>query len=216
MSIAATEHAHYFNSIPAALREAPTGRGDWMQTYTGRAYFPHDPRPEEVHIEDIAHGLSMQCRYAGQCDRPYCTAEHSWFVSYMVERRNALAGLMHDAPETYLNDMVRPVKVGLPEYYVLELKNWKVIAYRFGLPVTLPHDVHQADNAILFSERDQNMKPPPYAWKLPDPGYRVKLHFWSAKKAEKMFLRRYRELTGTQTRWERFMEGFWGPTRSPV
>lgn len=35
--------------------------GDWMQTYTGRQFWPIDPRPEEIEIEDIAHALSMMC-----------------------------------------------------------------------------------------------------------------------------------------------------------
>ena len=39
------------------------GRGDWMQTATGRQFWPMDPRPHEVFIEDIAHALSMICRF---------------------------------------------------------------------------------------------------------------------------------------------------------
>src|SRR5487761_1741512 len=47
-------------------------KGDWIATFTGRAFWPLDPRPEDVVIEDIAHALSMLCRYGGHCRRFYC------------------------------------------------------------------------------------------------------------------------------------------------
>src|ERR1700693_75116 len=52
-------------------------KGDWIQTFTGRQFWPLDPRPEEVCIEDIAHGLSNECRFAGQCRSFYSVAQHS-------------------------------------------------------------------------------------------------------------------------------------------
>lgn len=58
--------------------------GDWMQTYTGRAFWPLDPRVDEIYIDDIAHSLSMQCRYAGHCLRFYSVAEHSVWCALMV------------------------------------------------------------------------------------------------------------------------------------
>ncbi len=39
--------------------------GDWIQTYTGKQFWPLDPRPEDVDIEDIANALSNLGRYAG-------------------------------------------------------------------------------------------------------------------------------------------------------
>jgi hypothetical protein len=183
-------------------REAPKGRGDWMQTYTGQAFFPADPRPEEICIEDIAHALSLLCRYGGHCDRFYSVAEHSYWVSYMVPPEHALKALMHDAPEGYLVDVPRPAKVLLGDYRELEGRIWYAICAAFNLSPVMPDEVHEADNAILFSERDQNMAPPPYAWKLPDPGYRIKVKQWGPAKAERMFLKRWRELTNQQTWWE--------------
>ena len=32
--------------------------GAWIQTVTGKQFWPMDARPEEVDIEDIAHALS--------------------------------------------------------------------------------------------------------------------------------------------------------------
>lgn len=95
----------------------------WMGTYTGGKFWPLAPRPQDVNIEDIAHALSMICRYGGHCVRFYSVAEHSVLVSEAVERlareahyserdvaHTALCALIHDAPEAYLGDMIRPLK----------------------------------------------------------------------------------------------------------
>ena len=46
--------------------------GGWMQVYSGGKFYPLDPRPEEIFIEDIAHSLSLLCRYVGHINRFYC------------------------------------------------------------------------------------------------------------------------------------------------
>lgn len=48
--------------------------GDWIQTYTNKQFWPLDPRPEDVCIEDIAHALSLQCRFTGHVREFYSTA----------------------------------------------------------------------------------------------------------------------------------------------
>ena len=58
--------------------------GDWIQTFTGRQFWPLDPHVDEIYIEDIAHSLSMQCRFTGHSLRFYSVAEHSVLVSYAV------------------------------------------------------------------------------------------------------------------------------------
>lgn len=60
---------------------ARVSRGDWMQTYTGRRFYPLDPRPDEIDPEDIAHALSLLCRYGGHVDRFYSVAEHCVLMS---------------------------------------------------------------------------------------------------------------------------------------
>jgi hypothetical protein len=37
----------------------------YLSTYTGKKFYPYDPRPEQICIEDIAHGLSMLCDSLG-------------------------------------------------------------------------------------------------------------------------------------------------------
>src|ERR1700724_2684254 len=83
--------------------------GGWQQTFTGRRFYPLSPRVEDVCIEDIAHALSNICRYGGHCREFYSVAQHCNMVSdWMPEFK--LEGLLHDSPEAYIGDMVRPVK----------------------------------------------------------------------------------------------------------
>lgn len=143
-----------------------TRKGNWMQTYSGKAFYPFDLRDEDFCIEDIAHALAMLCRYGGHCKRFYSVAEHCVLLSHEVPLRDALAGLMHDATEAYLVDMPRPIKVGFPQYKEMEAKLWVGIARKFGLAEELPATVKQADNDMLWHECAAIMGPIPdgHSW----------------------------------------------------
>lgn len=135
-----------------------------MQTYTGRQYWPLDPRPDEVHLEDIAHHLSMLCRYNGACERFYSVAEHSVNVMFLVPPELHLAALLHDATEAYLGDMIRPIKRNSPEYVAVEKLNHAVICERFGIDPSDCEVIKQADSAMLVAEAARLLKKPPADW----------------------------------------------------
>jgi uncharacterized protein len=128
-------------------------RGDWMQTFTGRRFYPLDPRPDEIDPADIAHALSLLCRYGGHVDRFYSVAEHCLLMSQAVAPEHALAALLHDATEAYVCDVPRPLKRQLARYREIEEQVWYAIAYRYRLDVDLPAEVKEADNRILLTER---------------------------------------------------------------
>lgn len=127
-------------------------RGTWMRTYTRGRYYPLDPRPEDISIEDIAHHLSMLCRYGGACPRFYSVAEHSYLMSFIVPRSLQLCALLHDGTEAYVNDLVRPVKHSIPQYMVIEDKNYTALAQRFDLPDPMPQAIKDADFAMFLAE----------------------------------------------------------------
>lgn len=172
-------------------------QGDWMQTYTGRQYWPCDPRPAEVFIEDIAHSLSLQCRYAGHCVLHYSVAEHSVHVARWLLANYgpvmALHGLMHDAPEAYCVDVPRPLKPSLANYKEIEERNWFAVAGRFGLSRELPDEVHEADNRIIADEL-VNMRPMAWHARFDNP-LGVKIGCWSPQSAEEEFLATFEALT---------------------
>lgn len=167
--------------------------GDWMQTYSGRKYWPMDPRPDEVHIEDIAHSLSLQCRFAGHCIQFYSVAEHSVHVARWLDKHygpvTAIHGLLHDATEAYCVDVPRPLKPSLTNYKQIEASNWVAIAKRFHLANELPAAVHEADNRIIADEL-VNLRPMAWHAQHNDP-LGVSIGRWSPEAAEDEFLAEY-------------------------
>lgn len=184
-----------------AANDNDNRRGDWMQTYTGRKFWPLDARQEDVDVADIAHALSMLCRYGGHSLKFYSVAEHSVHIARWLDGQNykpevALAGILHDATEAYLTDVPRPLKRSLPEYKEYEAVLWTVIAKAFGLTGyedDLPMIVHEADNRILSDEIRQNMKSMDWHAKHERP-LGVSLQFWSPERAEKEFLTTFSDL----------------------
>lgn len=140
-------------------------RGNWMQTIGGRAFYPLDPRPEDIDIEDIAHALSFVCRFGGHCTSFYSVAEHCVRVSDAIEaavgtREEVFAGLMHDAAEAYIGDMVWPLKQAteIRGYKAIERLVEVAIFWKFGLPLELPPIVKRFDLILLSTEKRDLMR----------------------------------------------------------
>ena len=180
-----------------SLRERIFGRGMFMETFSGGIYYPASPHASEVRLIDIAHHLSMICRYTGACNHFYSVAEHSIHVSYCVPPEHALAGLLHDAAEAYVTDMGRPLKKAplMFGYRTYEQRNHCAIMERFGLPINLPDCVHYADNAVLLAERAALMYPTGRHWPIPAVAADIVIHEWTPEQSEKAFLDRFYELT---------------------
>jgi hypothetical protein len=174
-------------------------RGDWMQTFTGRQFHPLDPRPGDIDAADIAHALSLICRYGGHVHRFYSVAEHCVLMSEAVPPEDALWALLHDATEAYVGDMVRPLKRSMPDYRRAEDRVMVAVAAHFGLnSATMPAAVKDADNRILLTERDALMPNTRYSWSQdglePLP---VKVEGWHPQWAEVRYSDRLAELTAT-------------------
>lgn len=174
--------------------------GNWIQTFTNKRFYPLDPREDEIDIVDIAHALSMKCRFTGHTNRFYSVAEHSVHVSYNCFLKNALWGLLHDAAEAYLADVAKPIKV-LPEFskfVEVENKLQAAICAKFGLPIEQPEDVHSADRILLLTEKRDLMKPmnwPQNQFYYKESPLERKIEALSPMEAELLFLRRFIELT---------------------
>lgn len=173
-------------------------KGHWEQTFTGKQFWPLDPRPDEVSLEDIAHGLSQQCRFNGHCKEFYSVAQHCVLVSEIVRPDQARAGLFHDAPETYIGDIVSPLKRSLPKKFKeIEKRIEEVIFKHFGI-IDYDHlHIKEADKIALATEARDLMSPPPKKWK--DDGLYLPLQEkivpLNPIQAEQLFLDRYIELT---------------------
>ena len=173
--------------------------GAWIQTYTGKQFWPIDARPEEVDIQDIAHSLSMLCRFNGHCNQFYSVAEHSVHASHVTSPVHAAWGLLHDAAEAYLSDIPQPVKRELTLFHEFEERLLLVIAERFGLPADMPAEVKQVDMLLLATEKAALMGKEPAPWEgIQEPLDPSMILAWSPDVAKKEFLKRFHELVSCE------------------
>lgn len=172
-------------------------RGDWIFTHSGLPFWPCDPQPDDVRIEDIAHALSQLCRFAGHTRSFYSVAQHSVLVSLLCDPKDALWGLLHDASEAYLCDLPRPVKHSdhLTGYRALEEQVQAAVARKFALPESMPASVKSADGVLLRVEQRDLMNMPagwapsePLAWQV------QRLVPMGPAEAKQRFLWRFEEL----------------------
>ena len=217
--------------------ELAPDRGNWFQTASGRAFYPMDPRADEVFISDIAHALANICRFGGHAREFYSVGQHCLLVSFALAPpkemdqlaaatstigvkayrgllAHGLLGLLHDAAEAYIGDMVSPVKHSpqLVGFRQVEDKIEKVIGLRFGLN----HQsfswgpVKDADRRMLFTEkrdlRGEGNVPPSLKWedaeKYP-PFEDVKIRPMPAGVAREAYLERFGDL------WQRLHGEAW-------
>jgi hypothetical protein len=127
----------------------------YIRTFTGKRVWPTCLRPDQVCIEDIAHGLSNICRFVGQTREFYSVAQHSVLVAQQLPLDKGLWGLLHDASEAYLCDVARPVKYlpAFAAYRRIEAAAMAVICDVFGLPHDEPGCVRVADNRMCATEQ---------------------------------------------------------------
>ncbi|MGO4302172.1 metal-dependent phosphohydrolase [Cupriavidus sp. RAF12] len=166
-------------------------------THSGHYFSYTDLASNVVTIEDIAHGLSNVCRFAGHSPEFYSVAQHSVLVSYLVPAEDALAGLMHDATEAYLGDMPTPLKRLMPAYRELENRLHEDISRRFNLNPVLPPSVKQADLVALGGEKRDFFPRDSEPWfvlqGVAECPYT--LEAWIPLRAKLNFLKRFEELT---------------------
>ncbi|WP_051396870.1 hypothetical protein [Bradyrhizobium elkanii] len=144
-------------------------RGDWMQTYSGKQFWPLDPQVEDLDIIDIAAALSKDCRYGGHTLKFYSVAEHSVLMWREARRcgaslRDQRTTLLHDGSEGYLRDVIRPIKPDLANYKAIEHRLMLCIAERFDIDWPIPAHIKALDVRIGLAEAAQIMAPPPAPW----------------------------------------------------
>ena len=143
--------------IETELKEVSTTKSikeeSYIQTYTGKKFFPFSPSYKDIDIEDIAHALSNICRYSGHCKKFYSVAQHSYLVSKKCSKENAMWGLLHDASEIYSGgDIPTPIKHHMLDLKRLEENVMYEIAKKFTLPYPIPEEVHFADKQLFLLE----------------------------------------------------------------
>ena len=175
--------------------------GDWQLTYTGRQLWASDPRPGDFMIEEIAHNLSLICRFAGSVAVAYPVSSHLVMVSDIVRNlggtlEEQLQALLHDATESVISDIPAPLKRFLPQVKAAEQRIWRAMAKQFKIPAKMSPLVKQADRIALITERRDLFQPSEHRWAGYDAVQPIaaRVRIMSAKAAEKSFLERYHHL----------------------
>lgn len=167
------------------------GERDWINTYRGAKFWPCDPDPEEIDIHDVAHALSLQCRFTGHVKWFYSVAEHSVRVAEKCPPEDRLWGLLHDAAEAYLVDLARPVKhqPAMWAYRDAEYKLMSAVCTRFQLHPEQPASVTEADHRMLVTEASCLMNHhPDWLRDWPYQPYEEVIHPMNPFEAERRFL----------------------------
>lgn len=119
-----------------------------------------NPDPSKIHLKDVARGLSRTYRYAGHTHeetQPYSTAWHSLFCEMVADQMGLplwvrLQALLHDAPEYILGDMMKPIKVLIPQFEAIESGLWGATATRFQIPKEFHPAVKKIDQIAFDVE----------------------------------------------------------------
>lgn len=130
----------------------------WMPTASGLKFKFDRLHENFMSIKDIAHSLAFQCRYNGHTRVFYSVAEHCVRVAdYLMDqtgvREFAYAGLLHDAAEAYVGDIISPIK---RRYFdrTIEDQIELVLAIQFNVPFKLLQSdlIKRADLTLLTTE----------------------------------------------------------------
>lgn len=131
---------------------------EFITTYSGLHFYPTRPAAEDIRIEDIAHALSLLCRGNGHVSHFFSVAQHC--VNCCIEARDRgysdrliLACLLHDAGEAYMSDVIRPLKVDMPDYIRQEEHLLDVIYEKYLGSILTEEErilVKQVDDDMLY------------------------------------------------------------------
>ncbi len=138
-----------------------------MLTASSRDFVPTQLVPSDVCITDIAHALSLICRFGGHSVEHYSVAQHSLLVQRILDDMNAspaiqLVGLMHDAHEAYIGDIPTPIKFAIGHcWHDIEQQASQAVQSAFGL-TRISNEykalIKTADLVALATERRDLMR----------------------------------------------------------
>ncbi len=178
-------------------------RGANIRLIDGSYFYFEQPELSTFTVAGIAHSLSMLCRFTGHVKRFYSVAQHSVGVSLLVPQEMALAALLHDACEAFINDIASPLKHSddMEGYRRVEARAEAAVFPKLGVAdylLPMHRDIKRADLIMLATEQRDLMPPSDDEWGCLDgieplPGRIVALY---PRKAAALFMRRYAELGG--------------------
>jgi 5'-nucleotidase len=188
----------------------------FIRTYSGLKFSPTDPRPGTITLQCVAHALSQLCRFTGHTRKPYFVGQHSVYASWICPPEHALWALGHDCEEATTNDCNTVLKnaPGMEGFrkYGNDART-VILADIFGITSPEPWEVKEADKRLLVTEQRDLMPKCDSFLKGCEPLH-LRIRPWSSRKSKRIFLLRFKELTGAALpfyqRWYmRWVRGAW-------
>lgn len=186
----------------ADLCGSRTNRGYNQSTASGKPFWSLDPQPGDIRVFDIVNHLARICRFGGAikpCFDIYSVAQHSCLVSDHCPSHLRFEGLMHDAHEAFIGDMIKPIKVQIPEWGAIEDRVETAMRQRFRLPPVMSPEVKAQDiRAVVTEHRDVQSPCLGVDWgPVGAPGaepWPETIEPWGVQRSVSEFLRRYEDL----------------------
>ncbi len=177
---------------------------NYIHTYTKTKFYPLQPAAADIKIEDIAHSLSLMTRANGHFKHFYSVAQHAINCYREAKAREfskevQLGCLLHDASESYISDLTRPVKRQLMEYYVIEERLQGLIYEKFGLGDLSEAELNQikdVDDTLLYYEFIELMGVSPVSGEPPKAFIKHDFSQRDFNEVENEFIHIFNHLTG--------------------
>ncbi len=156
-----------------------------INTYSGLKFSFSEPKVEQINIFDISKGLAYRGHFGGQSEQFFSIAQHTLLVIDLMPPRFrnkaelGLAALLHDASEAYTGDVVKPLKLMLPDFKVIEDRITEVIFEKFGISTKLLSTVKPYDKEAQQIEYETFFKKT------------NKLNYLHPEEAQTAFMQRY-------------------------
>lgn len=169
----------------------------WLETYVGNRFHFFNIIAASIDIRDIAHALSLMCRFCGHTSQFVSIGVHSINVMALVSDKSKLAALLHDSAEAYIGDISRPLKASLPEINLIEKDIRDAIFNKFNVVGYDEAEIQKADDIMLATEAKHFMTHWE-EWGLKEQPIELSrelLYDWQAPAIEKIFLQKFNELS---------------------
>ena len=172
----------------------------YLKTYTGKVWPFADAGNTVMEPDHIAQSLALQCRFGGHIDTFYSVAQHCCHCADAMYRPDRIHGLLHDAHEAVIGNIIGPLKRAIDEEtdIIRRVKGQVDVAVYRMAGISFPSDevvqrIKTVDFLMLATEMrdvrtgtpiDARM-PPPY------PEHILKIEPWPWEYAKKQWLDRY-------------------------
>ena len=198
-----------FANMDNKKMESISNAHGWIQTYSGNKFHILKPVISELSIKDIAHSQSLLCRFCGHSPFFFSVGSHALIGSYLIEktqsgsnvRQYALDFLMHDSTESFIGDMVTPLKREMKRFQEVEEKLFKIIAKKYNLSYPMPKEVKEMDKFMFETEwaylmtHSYNKQKSQGRNSLISKKDFLEIASLPPKTIEKLFLKRFKELS---------------------